>query len=132
MNGSNGSVMILSSHIRWQGVLLACGLATGLAACSSSMANKIADSMPSSVGLPEDAPQRSATPPVYPAVHDMPPVRTNATLSAEEQEKLANDLAAMKTRQDVATGATPAVVRKRTAPTAAAPRPASTSANTIY
>src|SRR6266849_5839434 len=100
--------MIVSWQIRLQGVLLACGLSAVLAGCgSSSLNNKIVDNMPSAVGLPDDAPARPEASPAYPAVHDMPPPRATATLSAEEQEKLEHDLASLRTRQAATTGVTP-------------------------
>ena len=67
-----------------------------LAGCSGSM---IADRMPTAVGgLPEDAPQRPATPGAFPAVHDAPPPRTQAVLTDEEQRKLEQELAAARER----------------------------------
>lgn len=128
------TLMIVSSQIRSLGVLLACGFAAALAACSTSSVNTIVDNMPSAVGLPADTPERPATPPAYPAVHDMPPPRANATLSAEEQEKLEHDLVAVRARQDAVTGVTSATAKKRPAPAATAPRiiPANNSSNTIY
>ena len=112
--------------------LLACGLAVALAGCSSSSVNNVTDSMPSAIGgLPADAPERPATPPAYPAVHDMPPPRPNTTLTAEEQVKLETELTAIRTRQEIVTGTAPA---KRSQPAAApAPRiiPAASN-NSIY
>ncbi len=52
-------------------------LAATLCGCSS-----VVDNIPTSVGgLPEGVPQRPATPPAYPAVHDMPPPRQDSALS---------------------------------------------------
>jgi hypothetical protein len=66
-----------------------------LPGCSSY----IGDHVPTAAGgLPDGAPQRSADPPAYPAVHDMPPVRDQAVLSEEEQKKLEADLAAARNR----------------------------------
>ena len=62
----------------------------------------------------------------------MPPPRPNGTLSAEEQVRLEDDLAALKTRQDLAAGTAPAAAKKRaTAPAAPRVIPAA-STNTIY
>ena len=113
-------------------VPLVCGLALLLSACASSSPNDVIDSMPSSIGgLTADTPARPADPPAYPAVHDMPPPPPNTTLSAEEQIQLENQMTAIKTRQDVITGAPPA---KRTTTPAAPPRigPAASSSNSIY
>jgi hypothetical protein len=66
-----------------------------LAGCSSTI-----EKLPAAVGgLPADAPERTETPVAYPAVHDMPPPRSNAVLSADEQKKAAADLAAARDRQ---------------------------------
>jgi len=63
-----------------------------LAGCSS-----IASNVPHAIGgLPEGTPERSADTPAYPLVHDMPPKRSEAVLSAEERTKLQADLAAAR------------------------------------
>ena len=124
--------MVLKWQFQLHNALLACGLAAALGGCSSSALNKLNDTLPSSVALPTDAPERPLEAPVFPAVHDMPPPRPNGTLSAEEQVRLEDDLAALKTRQEIAAGTTPAAAKKR-ATVPAAPRviPAA-STNTIY
>ena len=72
-----------------------------LAGCSAST---IADHMPTAAGgLPEDAPKRPAIQAAYPAVHDRPPVRDSAPLTADEQRKLEDDLAAARARVGAAT-----------------------------
>ena len=74
--------------------LVAAGLAAGLAVCAAALlggcsASMIGDRMPAAVGgLPEDAPQRPAIPAAYPAVHNMPPARSSAPLSDEQQRQL--------------------------------------------
>jgi hypothetical protein len=50
-------------------------------------------------GLPEGTPERPATAPAYPLVHDMPPPRPNAVLSEEEKKKVEAELAAMRAEQ---------------------------------
>ena len=63
-------------------------LAATLAGCSS-----VVDNIPSSMGgLPEGVPARPATPPAYPAVHDMPPPRRDGALSDAESKRLREDL----------------------------------------
>jgi len=130
MNLPRQRIRVISRRqIQLRGALLACGLAVALAGCSSSSLGTLGDSMPASIGgLPTDAPERSAIPPAYPAVHDMPPPRPNTTLTAEEQLKLESDLTAIRTRQEIVTGTAPA--KRSQAP---APRviPAASS-NTIY
>ena len=75
-----------------------------LAGCSSA---SVTDHIPTAVGgLPEGVPPRPTTPQAYPAVHDMPPARSQATLSEEERKKLRDDLAAARERA-ARQGATP-------------------------
>jgi hypothetical protein len=78
--------------------LAACAMAV-LSGCSGSM---IADHMPAAVGgLPEDAPERQATPAAYPAVHNMPPARSTKPLSNDQQKQLEDDLVAARNRYGV-------------------------------
>jgi hypothetical protein len=107
-------------------------MSAALAGCSSSQLNTLNDALPSAAALPSGAPERPLEAPAFPAVHDMPPPRSNVTLSPEEQIKLEDDLAALKTSQEIATGTAPAAANKRPPP-APAPRviPAA-STNTIY
>ena len=73
-----------------------------LAGCAGT---HMGDQMPAAVGgLPEGVPQRPETPPAYPAVHDMPPARSSTVLTAAEQKKLEDDLAAARARAATATG----------------------------
>jgi hypothetical protein len=78
------------------------GVAVALLACQpllSGCASTIADNLPTAVGgLPEGAPQRTATPTAYPAVHDMPPTRSNAPLTAAEQKQLETELIAARNK----------------------------------
>src|SRR5262245_10880951 len=79
--------------------LLLAGLAL-LAGCGSI----IGDTMPAAVGgLPADAPARPTTPAVYPAVNDMPPPRSEAVLTSEQQRQLEDDLIAARNRATAAT-----------------------------
>ena len=75
-------------------------LAATLAGCSS-----VVDNIPTSVGgLPEGVPQRPATPPAYPAVHDMPPPREDGALSEAESKRLREDLKNTRNRRRPADG----------------------------
>jgi hypothetical protein len=81
----------------------ACALAAAMilvgAAVSGCSSHQLIDNMPSAIGgLPEGAPQRSANPPVYPAVHDMPPPRKDTPLSEAERKRLKDDLIATRER----------------------------------
>ena len=124
--------MVLKQRFQLQSALLVCGITAALAGCSSSQLTTLNDTLPSAVALPTGAPERPLEALVFPAVHDMPPPRPNGTLSAEQQVRLEDDLAALKTRQDIAAGTAPAAAKKR-ATVPAAPRviPAA-STNTIY
>jgi hypothetical protein len=89
-----------SSQFRrtWQpllGLALVGASAFGLASCSSVLSE-----MPAQMGgLPEGTPERSAAPPAYPAVHDMPPPRATAVLTEEEKKRVEAELAAMRAEQ---------------------------------
>src|SRR5262249_23006909 len=73
------------------------GLATTLAGCSAS---SVIDKLPADMGLPATAPARPDVPYQYPAVHDMPPMRTSVTMTEEEQVRLEKELAAIRDRQE--------------------------------
>ena len=81
-------------------VAVALSLAATLASCSPG---PMIDRLPNDLGgLPADAPKRSAAPPPYPAVHDLPSTRSGSSsaLSDSEQLKLEKDLAAARSRQE--------------------------------
>ena len=80
-----------------QSIVAVLALAAALTGCA---AGPLVDSLPSSMGLPADAPARPVTPYQYPAVHDMPPARSTPTMSEDEQMKLEKDLAAIRDRQE--------------------------------
>ena len=76
---------------------LAIAGAAVLSGCSVS--HTIIDAMPASVGgLPEGTPERPATPTPYPAVHSMPPSRTDTPLSEAEKKRLREELIATRER----------------------------------
>jgi len=76
-------------------------LIAGAAALSGCAGGFIADHLPTAAGgLPEGAPQRPATPAAYPAVHDLPPARTDTMLTAEEQRKLEDELVKARKRAE--------------------------------
>jgi hypothetical protein len=58
------------------------------------------DKLPSGMGLPAGTPERPATPYEYPAVHDMPPDRSSAPMTEEEQVKLEKELANIRDHQE--------------------------------
>ena len=92
----NATAKILLRRQPVMGLALVCAGAIILAACSSVLSE-----MPTQVGgLPAGTPQRPVVAPEYPAVHDMPPPRTNAVLTEEEKKKVEAELAAMRAEQE--------------------------------
>ncbi|HYI27114.1 MAG TPA: hypothetical protein VD863_04605 [Bradyrhizobium sp.] len=100
-------------------LLIAAGLG-GCAGISDKMSETIG-TMPA-VGLPANAPERPAERPAYPAVHDMPPQRTTAVLTADEQRMMERELVSARDGQKAA--ATPAAQPAAAKPAAARRRPA--------
>jgi hypothetical protein len=93
MNSSSPS---RPARLRFVAAALAACAAALLAGCSAAM---IGDNMPAAVGgLPADAPARAVTPTAYPAVHNMPPARSTATLNNDQQKQLEDDLVAARNR----------------------------------
>jgi hypothetical protein len=75
--------------------LVLVGACAVLASCSSVLSE-----LPSAAGgLPAGTPERAASPPAYPAVHDMPPPRATAVLTEDEKKRLEAELAAMRAEQ---------------------------------
>jgi hypothetical protein len=66
------------------------------AACTSQL---------SDLGEPDTAPRNTAQP-SYPAVHDMPVARDTRPMSAEERQRIADELAAARERQEAETTGT--------------------------
>jgi hypothetical protein len=91
-----------SSPQLWSGfarplTLLAASFA--VAAMMSGCASSVADRVPTAVGgLPEGTPPRPETPSAYPAVHDMPPPRTETVLTSEQQKQVEDELVAARER----------------------------------
>ena len=79
-----------------------CAAATAVASCTTMVSDLPSQmgGLPSQIGgLPRGTPERPATPPAYPAVHDMPPPRTAAVLTEDEKKKVEAKLAAMRADQ---------------------------------
>ena len=73
-------------------LLLSLLAAVTIAGCSS-----VFSELPKDIGgLPEGAPARAQTPADYPRVHEMPPQRGAAVLTAEQRKKLEAELAAAR------------------------------------
>ena len=77
-------------------LLGALAIALTLGACSPATFSELPSQMG---GLPAGTPERPATPAIYPAVHDMPPPRTDVVLTKDEQKKAEAELAAARERQ---------------------------------
>jgi len=79
-----------------------------LVALLTGCASTIGDNLPNATGgLPANAPARSVEPAVYPAVHDMPPPRTDTMLTEDEVKKAEDELLAARNRQERQTAQTP-------------------------
>ncbi len=104
----------------------------GCASVSDKM-SQAAGSLPG-IGLPANTPERPAEAHAFPAVHDMPPQRTTAVLTADEQRAMERELVSVRDGQKVTAkpAAKPAVAaRARPAPRPepAASMPAQPSSN---
>jgi hypothetical protein len=97
-------------------LMVALSAAAGLSACAS-ISEKMASAMSEmpAVGLPAAAPERPVDPPPFPAVHDMPPQRSNAVLTEIERQKMESDLVAARDRQQAIAG-TPLATNKKPPP----------------
>jgi hypothetical protein len=104
---------------RWIAPALAVAATAWLAGCAgmSQQLATTASQMPG-IGLPADAPPRPVAQGEYPAVHDMPAPRNSVMLTEIEQQKLEDDLASARDRQQRSVGLPPAEPKK----TKAAPR----------
>jgi hypothetical protein len=81
------------------------GAVAALSACGS-VSEHLAEraSEAPGIGLPANAPDRPATPVVFPAVHDMPPARPAALLNEAEQQRLEKELLAARARNQASAG----------------------------
>jgi hypothetical protein len=79
--------------------------AAGLAGCGS-ISEKFRDTAAAlpGVGLPADAPERTAKPVAFPAVHDVPPPRNSVTLTNPEQDQMERELVKARDELQVAAG----------------------------
>jgi hypothetical protein len=91
--------------------------AAGLAGCGS-ISEKFRDTAAAlpGVGLPADAPERTAQPVAFPAVHDIPPPRNSVTLTNPEQDQMEREL--VKARDDLQVAAGVAKPKKKDDPKA--------------
>ena len=84
-------------------------VAASLGGCGS-MSEKMSQTMSTMpvVGLPANAPERPAEKLAYPAVHDMPPQRTTAVLTADEQRMVEQELVSARSEQQTVAKPKPA------------------------
>jgi hypothetical protein len=89
---------------RWR-LLMPVIAAVGLAGCGS-ISEKFRDTAAAlpGVGLPADAPERTAQPVAFPAVHDIPPPRNSVTLTNTEQDQMERELVKARDEQQVTAG----------------------------
>ena len=81
----------------------------------SDKMSQAAGSLPG-IGLPANTPERPVEAYAFPAVHDMPPQRTTAVLTADEQRNLERELVSARDAQK--TSAKPAQPAPASAPAA--------------
>lgn len=97
VSGSGAGIVRLSEPSFKAGrivlVAIAAAAALPLASCSVPIADLPA------IGVPADAPARPKDPGSFPAVHDMPPDRSEPALAPAEQAQIENELAAARDRQ---------------------------------
>jgi hypothetical protein len=93
---SVGSEIMRLAQIK--AILAAVVLTAVLAGCS---ANSLFDRLPTEAGgEPTTAPARPANPYLFPAVHDMPPPRSDQPLTEEQQVQMEKDLQTIRDRQE--------------------------------
>jgi hypothetical protein len=94
----------LSFVARRFAVPLMIAAALGGCASTSEKFSEAASQMPG-IGLPAGAPERTAEPVAFPAVHDIPPPRNSVTLSGIEREEVERQLVSARNDQQSASGA---------------------------
>ena len=99
-----GALRRFATSRRWRLVVLLVA-AVGLAGCAS-ISEKFRDTAAAlpGVGLPADAPERTAQPVAFPAVHDIPPPRNSVTLTNTEQDQMERELVTARDQQQVISG----------------------------
>lgn len=97
--GRGSRLCILSTQGRDAALRKPFGVAVALLLLAGCSSDGLVDSIPSNMGgLPQGAPARPASPQSFPAVHDLPPARSNTTLSDSEQDKLGRELQVLRDR----------------------------------
>jgi hypothetical protein len=100
--GGKGQLSLMALWRSWHrlpGRVLAPALLLVGAVLSGCSSHLLVDNLPASVGgLPEGTPERPATPPSFPAVHDMPPARGDVPLNEAQKKRLQDELIATRER----------------------------------
>jgi hypothetical protein len=78
-------------HVVAAGLIIVCA---ALGGCSIPIAD-----LPG-IGVPGNAPARAENPPAYLPVHDVPPPRDEAVLTADERKKIQSDLLSARDKQN--------------------------------
>jgi hypothetical protein len=110
-------------------------VAAGLSGCGSiSDKFRTAASQMPAIGLPAGAPERTAEPVPYPAVHDIPPARNSTPLTVVEQEQMERELVTARDGQQNLVGIETQTKKKARAAAAAKAKvtPAVVHGATIY
>jgi hypothetical protein len=99
-------------------------MAIGLGGCGS-VSEKMAGPMSTlpGIGMRAEAPERPPEVRAYPAVHDMPPPRTTATLDGPAQQQMEKELVEARDRQKKAVDPTASAPARKPAPRPAASPP---------
>ena len=88
--------LLCNNHARFPRAIAVVMIAALLPACSASQFS----GMPTLLGgETADTPRESATPPAFPAVHDMPAARPVPVMTEEEQKKAEAELVAARDKQ---------------------------------
>jgi hypothetical protein len=87
---------LLNHLMRRRSAALALVLALPAFASCSTVLSQLPESMG---GEPAGTPERQVTPAVYPAVHDMPPPRTDAVLTEKQRQEATSELDAIRAKQ---------------------------------
>jgi hypothetical protein len=97
----SGAVRLFMAGVKRSLVALATlGVLMGGCAAGPSILQTVPESMPESMGgLPENAPAAPKDPYQYPAVHDMPPARSDTPMNNDQLLKAEQDLQGARDRQ---------------------------------
>jgi len=114
--------MLMCARDYLAAVILALFGACVLTSCApAGMGDKLS---PALGGLPTDAPARPTAPYEYPAVHDMPPPRSDTPMTEDQQLKMEKDLTAIRDKTESLNGQAAKSAAKSAGKQAAKPKAA--------